>query len=246
MTTTNTLALHPIDDLVRACKARIDPTEWAYVHSLFPCSGLFYIPEIGYAFDQTGLQFEKDHNAFDLKLDVEGLQVLHVPVDQAWKVEKPLDFYGLCSPDSEPVQYPELDRAVAEWAADVFAAGEVLTALEAAQQAQERRLDEIAAGIEAVASQPTQTQQAALRATYHPAVRGATPSDWYDMQEETQRWLLRALQEAGEVQVRIPVLWEGWEAKVLEVAEGPAPGMVARSGTEWLRLFQQCGTGTEG
>lgn len=246
MVTTNTLALYPIDDLVRACKARSDPTEWAYVHSLFPCSGLYYIPEIGYAFDQKGLQVEAEYNTFDLQIAVEGLQVLHVPVEQVREVTKPLDYYGLQSPDSEPVQYPALDRAVAEWAADVFAAGEVLTALESAQQAQERRLDKIEAGIEAVASQPTQAQQAALRAVYHPAVRGAIPSDWYDMQEETQWWLLRALQEAGEVQVRIPVLWEGWEAKVLEVAEGPAPGMVARSGAEWLRLFQQYSAGTEG
>lgn len=246
MTTTNTLALYPIDAAVRTLNVRIDPTEWAYVHSLFPCSGLYYIPEIGYAFDLSGIRFEKDHNAFDLQIAVEGLQVLHVPANQAHQVTKPLDFYGLQSPDSEPVQYPALDRAAAEWAADVFAAGEVLTALEAAQQAQERRLDKIEAEIEAVASQPTQAQQAALRAVYHPAVRGAIPSDWYDMQEETQRWLLRALQESGEVQVRIPVLWEGWEAKVLEVAEGPAPGMVARSGKEWLRLFQQRGTGTEG
>lgn len=242
MTTTNALALYMIDDLVRACKARIDPTEWAYVHSLFPCSGLYYVPEIGYAFDLNGLRFEADHNAFDLQFNLEDLQVLHVPKGQAQKVEKPLDFYGLQSPDSEPVQYPALDRALASWAADVFAAGEVLTALEAAQQAQERRLDLVEAEIKALAAQPTQAQQEALSAVYHPAVRGAIPSDWYDMQEETQRWLLRALQQCGEVQVRIPVLWEGWEAKVLEVAEGPAPGMVARSGTEWLRLFQQYGT----
>lgn len=237
MTTTNTLALYPIDALVNAIGARIDPVEWAYAHSLFPCSGIFYIPEIGYAFDKKGLQFEARHNAFDLQIPLNCLQTLYVPEGQAQKVEKPLDFYGLCSPDSEPVRNPELDRAAASWAAEVFDAGSVLTALEAAQRAQERRLDEIEAGLEKLTARPTASQQAALVVAYPPAIRGAIPSDWYDMKPSNQQWLLERLLEVGETQVRLPVLWEEWEARVVEVAEGPAPGMAARSGTEWLRLF---------
>ena len=236
-TTTNTLALYMIDSLLLACKSRVDPVEWAYSHSLFPCSGLFYVPEIGYAFDKEGLDFEAKANIFDLQIPKEGLQVLYVPVEQARKVEKRLDLHGLELPDSEPVEYPALDRAIAEWAADVFTAEETIEA----QQA--RRLDEIEEGIEDLADQPA---QGPLWAVYHPAVRGAIPSDWYDLPESAQQWLLQVLLEVGETQVRIPVLWENWEAKVLEVAEGPAPGMAARSGAEWLRLFQQIpGTGTK-
>lgn len=237
MTTTNTLALYPIDGILKAAGAKGDPIKWAYAHSIFPCSGLFYIPEIGYAFDLKGLQFEARRKALDMQIPLNCLQVLYVPEEQAQKVEKPLDLYGLQSPYSEPVRNPELDRAAASWAANTSAAGSVLTALEAAQRAQERRLDEIEAGLEKLTARPTAPQQAALVVAYPPAIRGAIPSDWYDMKPSNQQWLLERLLEVGETQVRLPVLWEEWEARVVEVAEGPAPGMAARSGTEWLRLF---------